>query len=70
MELGGVMSHSAAVAREYGLPCVSNVDRAVELLRDGGLLRVDGTRGSVEIVEPAGAGSKTGRTGPRAQHAR
>jgi pyruvate,water dikinase len=53
VELGGVMSHAATVAREYGLPCVSNVDGAVAKLRDGDLLRVDGTHGTIEIVERA-----------------
>jgi pyruvate,water dikinase len=56
VELGGVMSHSATVAREYGLPCVSNVDRAMARVRDGDLLRVDGTHGTVEIVARAGEG--------------
>ena len=51
VELGGVVSHSATVAREYGLPCVSNVDGAVAKLRDGDLLRVDGMHGTVEILE-------------------
>lgn len=51
VELGGVMSHSATVAREYGLPCVSNVDGAVNRLRDGDLLRVDGTHGTVEVLD-------------------
>jgi pyruvate,water dikinase len=51
VEIGGVMSHAATVAREYGLPCVSNVDGAVAKLRDGDLLRVDGTHGVVEILE-------------------
>ncbi|MGB8930260.1 MAG: PEP/pyruvate-binding domain-containing protein [Anaeromyxobacteraceae bacterium] len=51
VELGGVMSHSATVAREYGLPSVSNVDGAIAKLRDGDLLRVDGTHGTVEILE-------------------
>lgn len=51
VEIGGVMSHAATVAREYGLPCVSNVDGAVARLRDGDLLRVDGTHGAVEILE-------------------
>jgi pyruvate,water dikinase len=50
VELGGVMSHAATVAREYGLPCVSNVDGATGRLRDGDLLRVDGTRGTVEVL--------------------
>jgi pyruvate,water dikinase len=53
VELGGVMSHAATVAREYGLPCVSNVDGAVAKLRDGDLVRVDGTHGTVEILERA-----------------
>ena len=53
VELGGVMSHAATVAREYGLPCVSNVEGATWRLRDGDLLRVDGTHGKVEIVERA-----------------
>jgi pyruvate,water dikinase len=54
VELGGVMSHAGTVAREYGLPCVSNVDDATRRLRDGDLLRVDGTRGTVEVVRRAG----------------
>jgi pyruvate,water dikinase len=52
VELGGVMSHAATVAREYGLPCVSNVDGATRRLRDGDLLRVDGTHGTVEVLRP------------------
>ena len=50
VELGGVMSHAATVAREYGLPCVSNIDDATARLRDGDLLRLDGTHGTVEIL--------------------
>jgi pyruvate,water dikinase len=53
VEIGGVMSHAATVAREYGLPCVSNVEEAVARLRDGDLVRVDGTRGTIEILERA-----------------
>ncbi|HSM92109.1 MAG TPA: PEP-utilizing enzyme, partial [Anaeromyxobacteraceae bacterium] len=51
VEIGGVMSHAATVARELGLPCVSNVDGVVAKVRDGDLVRVDGTHGTVEIVE-------------------
>jgi pyruvate,water dikinase len=50
VEIGGVMSHSATLAREYGLPCVSNVEGALERLRDGDRVRVDGTRGVVEVL--------------------
>jgi pyruvate,water dikinase len=53
VELGGVLSHAATVAREYGLPCVSNVDGATRRLRDGDLLRVDGTHGVVEVIARA-----------------
>jgi pyruvate,water dikinase len=55
VELGGVTSHAATVAREYGLPCVSNVDGATGRLRDGDVLRVDGTHGTVEVVARASA---------------
>jgi pyruvate,water dikinase len=50
VEVGGLLSHAATVAREFGLPCVSNVEGATELLRDGDVVRVDGTRGIVERV--------------------
>jgi pyruvate,water dikinase len=51
VELGGVMSHAATVAREYGIPCVSNVDGATWRVGDGDLLRVDGLHGTVEVLE-------------------
>jgi pyruvate,water dikinase len=54
VELGGVMSHAATVAREYGMPCVSNVDGATWRLRDGDLLRVDGMHGTVEVLQRVG----------------
>jgi phosphohistidine swiveling domain-containing protein len=50
VEIGGVMSHSATVAREYGLPCVANIEGALERLRDGDLVRVDGARGTVQVL--------------------
>lgn len=55
VEMGGVMSHAGTVAREYGLPCVSNVDGATWRVRDGDLLQVDGTTGRIEILERAPA---------------
>jgi pyruvate,water dikinase len=54
VELGGVMSHAATVAREYGMPCVSNVDGATWRVRDGDLLRVDGMHGTVEVLQRVG----------------
>lgn len=50
-EVGGLMTHGAVIAREYGLPAVVGVERATQLIRDGQRIRVDGTRGYVEILE-------------------
>jgi pyruvate,water dikinase len=49
-EVGGLMTHGAVIAREYGLPAVVGVQRATELIRDGQLIRVDATNGYVEIL--------------------
>jgi pyruvate,water dikinase len=48
-EVGGVMTHGAVIAREYGLPAVVGVERATRLIRDGQRIRVHGTDGYVEI---------------------
>jgi pyruvate,water dikinase len=53
VELGGLFSHAATVAREYGLPAVSNVEAATDRLHDGDVVRVDGARGLVEVVSRA-----------------
>ena len=52
-EIGGVLSHGAIVAREFGIPAVVNVQKATQLIRSGDLLRVDGSSGQVTIVERA-----------------
>lgn len=49
-EVGGLMTHGAVVAREYGLPAVVGVDRATRLIRDGQRIRVHGSDGYVEIL--------------------
>jgi pyruvate,water dikinase len=49
-EVGGLMTHGAVIAREYGLPAVVGVEHATELIRDGQRIRVQGTDGYVEIV--------------------
>ncbi|HVO32035.1 MAG TPA: PEP-utilizing enzyme, partial [bacterium] len=46
-ELGGMLSHAAVVAREYGLPAVANIANATDLLRDGEEITVDGDAGTV-----------------------
>jgi rifampicin phosphotransferase len=49
-EVGGLMTHGAVIAREYGLPAVVGVEHATRLIRDGQRIRVHGTAGYVEIV--------------------
>jgi pyruvate,water dikinase len=50
-EVGGVLSHGAIVAREYRIPAVMDVDKARQILRDGQRVRIDGQKGSVEILD-------------------
>jgi len=48
--VGGLMTHGAVIAREYGLPAVVGVEHATWLIRDGQRIRVHGTDGYVEIL--------------------
>lgn len=50
-EVGGMMTHGAVVAREYGLPAVVSVENATRLIKDGQRIRVNGSKGYVEILE-------------------
>jgi len=49
-EVGGLMTHGAVIAREYGLPAVVGVEHATRLIRDGQQIRLHGTDGYVEIL--------------------
>ncbi|MFC6094200.1 rifamycin-inactivating phosphotransferase [Saccharothrix lopnurensis] len=49
-EVGGLMTHGAVVAREYGLPAVVGVEGATRAIRDGQRIRLNGTDGYVEIL--------------------
>jgi pyruvate,water dikinase len=49
-EVGGLMTHGAVIAREYGLPAVVGVEQATQLIRDRQRIRVNGTDGYVEIL--------------------
>lgn len=57
-DIGGMMSHAAIVCREYDLPAVTGTGSASTTIKTGDLLRVDGTKGTVEILggEPAVTG--------------
>ena len=50
MEVGGMMTHGAVVAREYGIPAVVGVDQATNRLQTGQLIRVDGSGGRIVIL--------------------
>ncbi|RNL62368.1 NAD-dependent epimerase/dehydratase family protein [Nocardioides marmoriginsengisoli] len=50
-EIGGMMSHASIVAREFGVPAVVGVDGVMAALRDGQLVEVDGSAGTVTPVE-------------------
>ncbi|WP_410540117.1 rifamycin-inactivating phosphotransferase [Streptomyces sp. KL2] len=49
-EVGGLMTHGAVIAREYGLPAVVGVERATRLIQDGRRIRVHGTDGYIELL--------------------
>ncbi|WP_088227492.1 phosphoenolpyruvate synthase [Desulfosporosinus sp. FKB] len=49
-EVGGLMTHGAVIAREYGLPAVVGVENATKLIKDGQRIRVHGSEGYVEIL--------------------
>jgi rifampicin phosphotransferase len=53
---GGILSHGSIVAREYGVPAVTNLGSATRLIHTGDLLHVDGNRGLVRILQRATVG--------------
>lgn len=55
-ELGGPMSHAAVVAREFGFPCVVDVQGATSFLPSGTLIEVDGATGEIHVLELAAGG--------------
>ncbi|MFJ2664219.1 PEP/pyruvate-binding domain-containing protein [Nocardia fluminea] len=50
-DIGSMLSHSAIVSREFGLPSVVNTEYATRMIKTGDLIMVDGDRGVVEVVE-------------------
>ncbi|MGE6539349.1 phosphoenolpyruvate synthase [Bacillus luti] len=49
-EVGGLMTHGAVIAREYGLPAVVGVENATKLIKDGQRIRIHGTEGYIEVL--------------------
>ena len=55
MERGGILSHGAIVAREYGVPAVANISGATKVIKDGWQIKVDGNSGKVFCYPPSSA---------------
>ena len=53
MEVGGLMTHGSVVAREYGIPAVVGVHQATSRLQSGQRIRVNGSSGEIELLQPA-----------------
>jgi len=54
MDQGGILSHGSIIAREYGLPAVTNLGSATRIIRTGDQVQVDGNLGRVTILEREG----------------
>ncbi|HLF71057.1 MAG TPA: PEP-utilizing enzyme [Dehalococcoidia bacterium] len=50
-DAGGILSHSAICAREYGIPCVVGTQVATQQVPEGAMIEIDGTKGSVTILQ-------------------
>lgn len=59
VDIGGLLSHAAVVAREVGVPCVIGTGNGTRVLRTGDRVRVDGNAGTVELLEKAPVTEKT-----------
>lgn len=51
LEVGGLLQHGALVAREYGKPCIAGIEDAMNILKNGQLIEVDGSRGLITILD-------------------
>jgi phosphohistidine swiveling domain-containing protein len=49
LETGGVLAHGASLCREFNLPCVTALEQATQIIQDGDVVTVDGTRGRVIV---------------------
>ena len=50
-EIGGLISHGAVIAREYGLPCLVNVDNATNILKTGDIIMIDTEAGEIIKID-------------------
>ena len=63
-EVGGMMTHGSVVAREYGIPAVVGVHEATTRLDTGQRVRVDGTAGTIVVLDEAGPEPRPSRWPP------
>jgi rifampicin phosphotransferase len=56
VERGSLLSHSAIVARELGIPAIVSIPHLMQSLVDGQLVEMDGAAGTIRIVEPLSSG--------------
>ncbi len=61
LEIGGALQHGAVVARELGLPCVAGIGGISTAIKDGQLIEVDGSAGTVRLLPASSVGSFLGR---------
>jgi pyruvate,water dikinase len=59
---GGMLIHGAIIAREYGIPCITGVPNAVDLIENGHEILVDGYLGIVTIEKKAARSIKSENT--------
>jgi pyruvate, water dikinase len=50
VDIGGLLSHAAVVARELGIPCVMNTGVGTSVIRTGDICQVDGSAGTIKIL--------------------
>ena len=56
-DTGGTTSHPAVLSREFGIPAVIGTSNATKRIKTGDRIRVDGSKGRVEILESASGGA-------------
>jgi pyruvate,water dikinase len=64
LETGGLLSHGAIIAREYGVPAIINVPGALSTIQNGQTIEVDGTTGRV-YLDPSGTGGMPSSASPK-----
>jgi pyruvate,water dikinase len=51
LETGGILAHGTVLSREYGIPAVTSVRQATSLIKEGNLITIDGSEGSIQLLQ-------------------